>query len=100
MYILIVCGAEQSAGDRRRIDLSLTCPVNLLLIMTTENIRDEDDELFVSIALKDLPLVQINRERYLFRVESLIPWLDDVSGHVLNALVQASNSFEVDFGVE
>ena len=59
----MVCGAEQSAGVRRRIDLSLTCSVNLLLlIMKTENIRDEDDELFISITIKDLPLVQINRE--------------------------------------
>jgi hypothetical protein len=33
-YTLIVCGAVASGGERRRIDLSLTCPTNLFISLS------------------------------------------------------------------
>lgn len=55
MYTLIVCGAVVSGGARRRIDLSLTCPMNLLINDSFQMLlRYKYDHLFVSITLKNL----------------------------------------------
>lgn len=44
--------------------------------------------------------VQDVTRHHLVGVKSLVPWLDDASGHAFDSLIQAPDTFDVDFRVE
>jgi hypothetical protein len=100
-YTLIVWGAVESWGARRRIDFSLTWPVKLSSVNKGARcVRNEYDHLLVCIAFENLAV----RNRYdylnLVCVESLIPWFDDAASHSLDTFIQAPNTLEVDLGIK